>query len=96
MKRRGSSSQVTEVLRAVKNFEAIEQQVPQRVFDSIRNDMIDGVKDGRGGVETEAAYFCPQTLLLTISANAPSAVLPNSSSRLAFLLTTKRPLWSRE
>jgi len=42
-----------------------------------------------------AYFFCSQTLLLTNSANPPSGALPNWSSWVAFLLTTKRPLWSR-
>src|SRR5258708_39428167 len=39
---------------------------------------------------------CPQTLRLTSAPKPPSGPLPNSSSCVVFLLTTKRPLWSRE
>src|ERR1700730_16662124 len=38
----------------------------------------------------------PQTSLLTRPMKPPSGFLPNWSSWVAFLLTTKRPLWSRE
>jgi hypothetical protein len=41
-------------------------------------------------------YFCPQTYWLAIFPKPPSGFAPNPSSRVAFLLTTNPPLWSRE